>query len=270
MPKIDETFCLVPLGDIHYGSPNHDREEFLKHVKQVVDTDNYFTMGMGDYIENNVVTARDQQSKAFSTEQAAASKTPLPTQELREFREIWKPLAVKSKTYPQTKTVGLHIGNHEDRMATPHDMFKLSFTEPLGVEYLGDFAMTDLLFMYRGKPVYHYVIVSAHGSRIISQVQGTVITTATRKFAAYDYDVALFGHTHYAQQAKTKIGFLDTEGEAPVYREKKRLLINTGSFVHGHVEGFDAYTDKAFGSLRDIGTVTVKFDPYNKNVYAML
>ena len=142
MHRIDEEWFLRPLGDIHFGHPGHDAEMFKESLDLIAKSPNYLTIGMGDYVENNTVTGRG--AKTFDEEMPLAQKmnSYLPSQEIRQFREAWGPVV--------PKTIGMLIGNHEDRTIN-HDLFKLLFTERLGVKYLGDRAYVILNFTYKGQ-----------------------------------------------------------------------------------------------------------------------
>lgn len=49
--KENEWYSLVPFGDIHYGSPDHDSNRYPKFIKRCVEKANTLVVGMGDYNE---------------------------------------------------------------------------------------------------------------------------------------------------------------------------------------------------------------------------
>lgn len=254
MEKQDDLYNLLPLGDIHLGNPACDEKTFLRKVNLIQSEPNYLTIGMGDFAENNSVVSRGQFNKHFSIE-ALDKECPLLSQQVRKFRRIWKPIA--------EKTIGFHIGNHEDR-TLDYDMFKLLYCEPMKIRYLGNMAYVNLRFKHKEKIVRDYLVLSYH-SRYSGTRKGGVMNRGENMLLNYDADLILFGHTHLTFTDKVfRLGYTPEQG---LY--KRRILVaNTGSFVQSHVEGYDAYTDKNPGSLRDVGTITVTFDPYNGKHYA--
>lgn len=258
MKSLNEKWHLLPLGDIHYGNPAHDNKAFRRALRRVKNHPNYLTIGMGDYVENNSAI-NERSLKTFDSEALAKEgKDGLLSEQIRKFHAMWEPV--------KDKTIGLLIGNHEDRTMN-HDMFKLLFTDQLKLPYLGDLAFIQLSFVYRGKPVRDYIILATH-SRFGGNMHGSVMNSAQRAVNAYDVDLVLFGHTHYCALSKMKRIQLDTSGDSPQIREKKIIICNTGSFMASHVQGFDAYTDKKIGSLRDVGTVTITFHPKTGDMFA--
>lgn len=262
MSSEDEEWFLRPMGDIHYGHPGCDIAMFKESLELIAKSPNYLTIGMGDFVENN--TSKGRGSKTFDEEMPKAKlangQPILSTQEIREFRELWKPIV--------PKTIGFLIGNHEDR-TIDHDLFKLLFTEPLGVRYLGDRSYIILNFTYRGQLINQYKLIALH-SRFGGQYGGTVQMAAMRGYNAYEgFNALLYGHTHYAQAEKQYRKHLDLTGEKPRLVTRKYYLVNTGCFVHSEIEGYDNYPDKKFnGGIREPGTVTLKFKPATGGFYA--
>lgn len=260
MRKADEVYYLRPLGDIHFGHPGHDLEMFRESLRLIAKEPNYLTIGMGDYVENNTTMGRGAKTHDEEMSQKQRANVVLASQEIRAFREEWRPIA--------KKTIGLLIGNHEDRTIN-HDLFKLLFTEDLKVKYLGDRAYVILNFTYEGKLVNQYKLIATH-SRFGGQYSGTVQMAAQRAYNSYeDFDALLYGHTHYCDATKSFRKYLDTTREKPELVTRKYYLINTGCFVQGEIEGYDNYADKKFnGGIREPGTVTMRFEPSKGRFHA--
>lgn len=265
MPKIDQRYRLRPLGDIHLGNPCCDEARLKNSIKKIQngEGDDYiwFTIGMGDYVENNTADT-PRGLKTFDKEQNAASKFPLESQQVREFRELWQPIA--------NKTIGLLMGNHEDRTIS-HDMFKLLFTEPLGIKYLGDKAYILLRFSYKGKVVREWKVLAAH-SRFGGKKHGTVLNAAENAYAGYEgFHIMLFGHTHFAIQDKYQRTSVKIDETGKIYTdEEKVFIVNTGSFLKSEIEGFESYTEKPLSINRSPGTVTMEFRPADNHIYGLI
>lgn len=259
LKKKDDEVDVRTMGDIHYGSPGCDEQMLIKNLQLIKRSPNMYVIGMGDYVENNT-PFNDRGLKTFDLEQIIKSKAPLLSQQIKKIKELLEPIA--------PKTIGLHIGNHEDRTMT-HDDFKCQITEPLGVNYLGDKAYIALDFTYRGKLIYQYKLLSAH-SRFGGQQDGTVMMAAYRAYNEYeDFDAVLFGHTHFTFAVKKFRKFLDATVNPPELKQKKFYIVNTGTFLRGEMEDFDSYGDKKLGGgSREPGTATLTFQPYKGEMYA--
>lgn len=254
MLSLDDVFQLVPVGDIHYGALGCDEEKFLSVIKRITEGKNFLTIGMGDYVENNGITGRNGSvNKHFDVEAVArGGQKGLVSEQRRWIRKIWEPIA--------PKTIGMLVGNHEDRTMS-HDEFREMITEPLGVNYLGDSAYINLVFTYRYKIVNRYTILAQH-SRFATHTHGNSINKASSALQSWDFDVHLFGHTHFALVDKFHRNYLDTISEKPRIAYKKAVVANTGAFLRANVEGVDSYTDKNLGNInRDVGTITITFEP---------
>ena len=104
LPKKDSLMQLRPLGDIHLGNVGCDVDKFMEQVNFIADREEYFTCGMGDYIDNVLAYAGGVVDKRWNPE--TIDRRMITTEEQTDFlTEAWKPLI--------NKTTGMHAGNHE-------------------------------------------------------------------------------------------------------------------------------------------------------------
>jgi hypothetical protein len=61
--KKDDSFHLRPLGDIHLGNIGRDVDKLQKHIDFVRKRPDYYTVGMGDFIDNISAYAGGQVDK---------------------------------------------------------------------------------------------------------------------------------------------------------------------------------------------------------------
>lgn len=253
MERKDDVYCLEPLGDVHLGNKACDKDHFFRRVKAITEDPLRYTLFMGDLPENNGPTSRGAPNPHFRIADLDPDFIEVADQ-TEAVVDVLKPIAKKS--------LGAHIGNHEDRTMTEKE-FQLFFCKPLEVKYLGYAAMTRLKFEHRGKEVASYVILSEH-SRLSGQRKGTIMNNLEQLFRLYDADLILAGHTHF-KFVDEMIRYVWDFGRDTI-AEKTVLAANTGSFVKSHVEGYSAYTDRNLGSSRQTGTITIRFDPYNQKL----
>lgn len=257
LEKKDDVVHIMPMGDVHLGNPACDDTKFIHCLEKVRLTPNLYTIGMGDYFENN--NAENERSrKTFEPEMAIHSKAPMLSQQARMFLAHWRLI--------NHKTIGLLYGNHDRRTLQP-DMFKLLICENLGVRYLGSMAYILLQLKHEDQLVRQFKILAFH-SRFGGQKPGSVSNSASNKLAGYNFDVVLFGHTHFAFTEKNHTLDIEESPETGRLRllRKRRYIGNTGSFLFSHVEGVETYPDDSAGTLRDPGTITITFDAYNNAI----
>lgn len=268
MNRMDAEYLLLPLGDIHWGNVGCDEEMFLRKVDFIEKNKNCFTIGMGDYGEEQT-TINERGLKTFEPQHLAQmGKKGLWTQQVREVRQILERIA--------DKMVGMHIGNHDDRTGDG-DKFKLDYLDYLKVAagrdipYLGERAYVILDFMYKDKLVYQYKLLTGH-SRFGGQQPGSVENAALSAYNAYeDFDIMMFGHTHFAFANKHFRRYVDASKPKPETRSRKFYIVNTGTFLRSEVEGTDMYSDKIWrGGIREPATVTIRFTPSKGEFFAYL
>lgn len=265
MEKKDDQYYLLPLGDIHWNNPGCDVEMFRRKRNLIRDNPYYITVLIGDNTENN--NSENERSLAtFDPEMLALmGKKGLPSQQIREIREELKPIIHKA--------IGMHPGNHDDRTMN-HDSFKLNYIEwfklaaGVDVNYLGDRAYIILEFYHKKKLVYEYKLITMHGTSFNGKTPSTVENAVYNAYNGYeDFDAIIFGHTHFTFANKHYRKYLDTT--TAELKTKKYYIVNTGTFLNGEMVDIDAYGDKKFsGAIREPGTATLTFNPYQAELFA--
>jgi len=102
--RIDQSIYL--LGDVHIGSANFARPEFVKSVNMIKESGGYW-IGMGDYVD--CITTRDPRFNPFEIAQEFGVRdlANLPMAQANEFMKLIEPI--------KDKCLGLISGNHEDK-----------------------------------------------------------------------------------------------------------------------------------------------------------
>jgi len=255
LPTKDAKIHVRPLGDIHLGNIACDVDEFKKHVKFVANNKDYYTIGMGDYIDNIMAYAGGQVDKRWNPE--TVDRQHMMTEEQVEyFLQLWQPL--------KHKTWGLLSGNHEWRTINMK-RFITDICNPLGCSYLGRLAYIHLSCKYKGQTIRNYLILALHGGYSGMQAGGSV-NRMKQIGSDFDADVILMGHNHDTwTRSGIRVGY-DYKTNSPI--ERKILYCNTGTFLQGYARGVDGYVEINPKEAKRVGTVTITFDPYNGAMYA--
>jgi hypothetical protein len=250
LDKKDDVIQLRPLGDIHIGNLGCDLEKFQKNIKYILEHENYYTIGMGDYIDNVMAYAGGTIDKRWNPE--TINRATLTTEEQTDkFIKLWKPISEAKKSF------GLHAGNHEWKTINQRRFIK-DFCEKLGEKYLGRLSYTCLSFKHNKKIIRDYLILSLHGGYAGMLAGGAV--NRMKMFAGdFDFDLALMGHNHDTwTRSGTRLSY-DIKTNSPI--EKKVLYANTGTFLHGYEKNIDSYVEINPREAKRVGTITITFKP---------
>jgi len=197
---------VVFLGDVHYGSPQCDKERFLKMVKYCFEH-NIYVLLMGDLIE--LATRHSVGSGVYEQEFAGQSQ-------YEQMVEWLKPLAKKGLI------LGTLQGNHEERCYKDSGVnVSKAMARELGVRYLGDACWN--VFRVGSQS---YTIYSLHG-RTGSKFDGTALLALERISASFFADLVAMGHAHKLITSSV-VGQRVVNGSVQEF--KKHLLI-TGGFL---------------------------------------
>ncbi len=260
MEKEDDIFYLRPLGDIHIGNLGCDLNKFQKSIDLIKKRDDYFTIGMGDYIDNVQAYANGGIDKRWNPE--TVNRQTLTTEEQTDkFLEMWSPI--------KDKTFGLLAGNHEWKTINQRRFVK-DFCNPLGVPYLGRLAYVHLSFVKKmpgktnRKTVRKYLILALHGGYSGMQAGGSM-NRMKAICGDFDCDLVLMGHNHdTVTRPIVRMGY-DELTNSPI--EKKVLLGNTGTFLRGYEKGVDSYVEINPKEAKRVGTITVTFSPKDGDIF---
>jgi len=199
---------IVFFGDLHYGSPQCDRERAKRMIQYCIDKEVYVLL-MGDLVE-------------FGTKSSVGAgvyeQTMNPHQQFDEVMEMLMPLADKKLI------LGLHRGNHEIRgyKESGIDIARIMATE-LGCRYLLD-ACWNL--WYVGKQ--SYVLYTLHGATG-SQFLYTKLNSTIRISQSFAAEIIAQGHVHELANAAVLYQFVNKKRK--VIEEQKKFIILTGHYL---------------------------------------
>lgn len=286
LKKRDDRVHLRPIGDVHIGNVGFDKEKFERSIDYIAKTEGCYTIGMGDYIDNIQAWAQGSVDKRFNP--LTIERNRMTTEEqIWYFVSQWKKVASKS--------LGLMSGNHEwktltyqrmvDDMCNPTEMEETRVTEH-GVEqvsygpklnpatgkpdvlyhnkYLGRMCYVNVACKYNGNLLRNYLIFAHHGGYGGNR-KGGAINRLEDLSGAFDFDLALMGHTHDTIIATNTFVTYDLKHNVPL--ERKQILANTGTFLHGYNKNTDNYAEITPKRVKRVGTVTITLVPETGDLY---
>ncbi len=228
---------VVFIGDIHYGSPQFDRNRFLNMLEYCLKNKLYVFL-MGDLIE---LATRDSVGAGIYEQEFIGQN------QYEQMVEWLKPLADKKLI------LGSLNGNHEDRayVRTGINIGKMIARE-LKVKYLGDACWNKFRVGNQS-----YSIYSLHG-RTGSRFDGTALLALERISTSFFCDLICMGHTHKMISSTVLIQRL----ENGAVREHKKTLLITGSYLK-----YDGGYGQTIGlPISKLGSPKVKFFSTKKDI----
>ena len=225
------------IGDCHNGSPQFEKEKFLRMIEFCKKRNRYVFL-MGDLLE----MATRHSVGAGVYEQSFPGQT-----QYEEMLEWLMPLAEKKLL------LGLLDGNHE-RRAYKESGVNISrmMAREFGTRYLGDACWNAFRV---GKQTYH--IYTLHG-RSGARFDGTALLALERLSASFFGDMVICGHMHKCIDSTV---LMQRVYQGRVREHKKHLLI-TGSYL-----SYDGSYGQALGlPMSKLGSPKVKFYASRKDI----
>jgi predicted phosphodiesterase len=254
---------IVPLGDMHVGALACDEAMIEQVIKDVVNDENAYIIGMGDYTDS--VNRKDPRFDPSNLAPwiSVRDLTDIARVQRDRFLDIVRPAALAGKF------LCLLEGNHETAIKhhSERDIYSEIVTtikqwqgmaedEILGLGYEGWLQM----IFHRSESREHTNIVTFnlhHGYGGGRRPGGNVNRLADR-MAAYDADIFLMGHTHKDDAHKEVVTSLDREGNIAT---RTKHGVYTGSFLRSFVGDSDTYSSRAGYAPLPIGNIEIMLRP---------
>jgi hypothetical protein len=225
--RYPDVFYFYPLGDVHLGAIDAVEHDFVAKVKEILNRDNSYVLGMGDYTD--CITKNDPR---FDMEGLApwVEKGNITECQRERIVDILRPLAKAGKI------IGLGTGNHEEEIHLRHqvDMTR-NICKDLQVPYAGYSCFVVLTFRRaRSKESHEYKWHSWHGSGG-AQTEGARLMRLMRLVNSVEARIYTMGHLH-AMTTHTPDWLVCRHGRV---KSIKLLATITGSWL------------KAYGQAKD-------------------
>ena len=239
IPKAEQ-IEIVPIGDLHFGSPNCNFKLFKEIISYVLHTPNCYTIGMGDYFD--AILPKDPRYDA-------SQEFSLLDDNFEKIKDLLTPIS--------NKILCLLTGNHEYRLHCDGygDLIK-RLSKELSVPYAG--FSTFLKIETIEKPV-RKIIIYAHHGWFAGRQRGSKINNLENLMRDYEANIYLAGHSHdlFATR-RVRINFNGA---------KKVIFANTGSFLETATWGTSGYGERAGFPPQKLGVVKIKWYPDKDDIH---
>lgn len=243
-----EEITIIPLGDLHIGSPH----SYISEAVQLIESsgDNVYFLFAGDVIDNAL---RDSISDIYE-------QTQNPHQALMAFTQLLD--------LAKGRVLGVVSGNHELRTKrrVGVDILEL-LCEERHIPYAEDILVLDIAVKgpraYGSKRRIDYVIAMGHGYSNARTVGGKVNANARIRDVIEDCDVYITGHVH--QPVCWGEGYHVVDKQNKRLRLKNRTLVIIPAWV-----GSEAYAIRRFYRPSVSGLATIKLSGKKHEVTATI
>ena len=212
---------IMPVGDIHFGSPHVSRERIVEHFKWGMDRGAFF-IGMGDYLD----FTSESQMKIISalrdsTKRALEDDVVIPA--VKELIDLL--------SFTAGRWIGLVSGNHCYPFMDGTNTDQM-LAAGLGTDYLGTMTMVRVQ-PHESVGSHHEadtIIVAHHGVGGGITIGGQ-LSKPEHMLKWVDADIILMGHSHAKLGAPIDRIYVTPDG---VTAHRTTVIARTGSFLKAY------------------------------------
>lgn len=256
MREPNQTFSLIPFGDVHRDSPQCavDRwREDLAEWKKIKDP---LFLGLGDYTDFLSTSERVRLRSGDGMHESTDSTLDVLAK--KQIKEMAKELE-----FMRGKLIGLVNGNHyyqfKDGTTGDHML-----ANELGTEFLGVATFIRIVFLWPGNAHASACIdVFAHHGAGTGQKPHTSLGAIARMAEWADADIVLQGHDHKRGALPLNPTLsLSRNNLGKLYvKERSRWVGRTGSYLKAYVDGEAGYNVDAGRGPCSLGHIRFELTP---------
>lgn len=226
---------LAPLYDVHFGSAEHDKKLFEKHLKWIVKTPHVLTWNGGDFIEN---------ANKLSPGSGVYAQQSSPQEQIFD--------AIQKQAVMRHKMLFSLAGNHEDRLEQLGMDVSQWLAQTMGIPYFPGYCACRI--SWRGNV---FTLLAHHGSGW-AQTPGAQLTNIRKELPwASNFDLYWFGHLHQEISKKEPRVVFDPRTGELVHRDA--YVIMSPSYLK-YFGGSYAEKKRLPPSIRGMVTVVLQAD----------
>ena len=246
--NVGQPIHIVPIGDVHWGSPQCSVSEFKQFAKDAEALPNVHYIFLGD--THDLASTSERELIEGLHESTQDQLDAMAKVECDKFTNIVK--------HAKGRTIGFIEGNHHARFMDGSTS-TMRMAQQLGGKYLGGAAMIRLAFSY-GTCCTSLDILAYHGKGG-GQLAGSPFNILEKDLNGWEVDIVMSGHDHKRGCIpKPRVALQEFQGEM-VLRDKRRLMIKTGTFLKGYEPGKRSYATRRLYSPLDLGGVVIQMTP---------
>lgn len=255
---LGQTFTLYPLGDIHLGSANCDKNALTRTVNEIRSNPNARWIGMGDYVE--WITTTDKRWAAGGIDHNIVNMANLDRigdVYVEKIATILRPIIVSGQC------LGMGIGNHETHFEAAHSTSLvrriLAACDAPEDLYTGWACITRLCFEDDSNHRSSIRIFHSHGWQA-GRLSGAKVNQLDHLMGWIDgCRIYLQGHSHdKVVKSKTK---LSTNPSFTKLTAFDSFGAHTGSFLRTYQQGFTGYGEAKGYPPASIGCLKFNLTP---------
>lgn len=253
-----EPLKIMPIGDIQYAGPGGscDLDKLARHIQWGVEQGCYF-IGMGDYVDFPSPSNRRKLLEAglYDTAEDVIDRAATMLED-----ELFD--------YALKPSVGRWIGMLEGHHWYPHLDGTTSDTRlarKLGATFLGNSAMIRLTFRKDHEGM--NCVIWCHHGHGSGMTVGAGLNKLEKLSSYFGADIMLMGHYHRLSAAPIDRIEVTSRGTPHLYH-KTRLLVQTGSWMKGWLEGGErggraqgGYPEKGMMAPLALGGALITVEP---------
>jgi hypothetical protein len=260
-----DRFHIIPIGDIHIGSLNCDKDKFQRQIDYIASKDNVRWIGMGDYADCITFSDKRFDPRNIDPEFALETKKKIKYLNLDETIEKQYQYILKSFTKIQDKCLGLMTGNHEEkiRLSFNRDITR-DLARAMSVPYLGFCSLIRLRFTRLGGTTKTFDIYATH-SNIAGRRSGGKVNRLEDIMGYFDDDIYFIAHGH--KKFTTSITQLSLQQNGLKLKTKKKVGGMTGSFLKGYTADTMGYAERGGYMPADLGVINVSITPSINDIH---
>jgi hypothetical protein len=249
--EFKDSLTLIPIGDIHLGSPACDSQKLSETIKWVLGRPDTYVIGMGDYADLVVRQDLKRFTGSCVSEDMRDWLDGILNQQRRLVVEKFKPLAEAGRL------LGLAEGNHEASIKKHHsyDIMK-DICSMLETPYLGYSFFYRLTLKKKNLGVKRNLIIYGHHGFGGGRKPGSSVNRLLDSANSYDADIVLSGHDHQ-KLGKRHIRLGVTQNGEPRIVHKPVVLARTGTFLKTAINGHTTYSEQFGFPPTDTGVVRI-------------
>ena len=255
-------FHVIPVGDVHFGSPGHCRPTFketVAYIRKLHDEGaEYRLIGLGDYHEQCSDSERAKLARQGKAGLHESTHSILDATANRELQGLYTELE-----FTKGHWLGFIQGNHYWRFLTDdeQDKGKTSdqiLAEQLGGEWLGWASYIVVQLNYGGSKT-RLDIFASHGKGGGTLVGSPYNNVGKMRTVFPSADIYIMGHDHSRGiiPDTTLEVHIDSRTRKPVVKERTQLVCRSGSFLGGYDPDAPNYVVRALWSPSSLGHVEI-------------
>lgn len=248
--KLGVPINLVPIGDVHWGSPNCAKDKFRRFIAETSELKNPHYLFLGDTHDLASTTEKEHIAKLHESTQYQLDAWA--EEQCDEFLDILGPSVVG-------RTIGLIEGNHHHRF-TDGSTSTNYMARKLKTKYLGGASLIRLRFK-DGTSIATVDILAYHG-RGGGRTVGAPFNTLEKDYNAFDVQMVISGHDHKkgVLPAPPRVGLTKGRGKLGL-QSRNGLLVKSGTFLQSYDAGKRSYAVRHMYPPVALGGVVIQMTP---------